>query len=215
MKSKFNNTHDGTYVDDMDGDMHRLFLFPTPIAIFKMPDPDRVKDEIGKIYNLNTNEFDWKSGKDFFTPNVPIIDEMREFALNCATRYCSSFFNQETKADDFFIMRGWLNVYHPFFPTQFHNHRQADLAAVYYVDVEDDTGGLQFIDPRGGLGWMHIDQSKQFNIFDITPQKGDLIMFPGWILHSIGVNRSNKARISLAMDIPMKRESRKYPTENM
>lgn len=211
MKPKFNNTHDGTHVDDIDGDMRRLFLFPTPIAIFKIPDPDRVKDEIGKICNLSNNEFGWKSGKDLFAAKSPIINEMREFALNSATRYSSSFFDHEMTVDDFFIMRGWLNVYQPFFTQQFHNHRQADLAAVYYVDVEDNTGGLRFMDPRGGLGWMHIDQSKQFNIFEIIPEKGDLIVFPGWILHSIGENRSDNSRISIAMDIHMKRESRKFP----
>lgn len=207
MKSKFNNTHDGTHVDDMEGDMHRLFLFPTPIAIFKMPDPNRIKDEIGKIYDLSNNEINWKSGKDLFAIKLPIINEIRDFGLNAATQYCRSFFNHETTTDDFFVRRGWINVYNPFFSQKYHNHRQADLSAVYYIDVEDDTGGLQFIDPRGGLGWMPTDQSKQFNVFNITPENGDLIVFPGWILHSIGMNQSNKPRISLAMDIHMKRES--------
>lgn len=73
-----------------------------------------------------------------------------------------------------------------------HFHENSALSAVYYVSVPQGAGELTLYDPRGPR--PPFEQT-----FTIHPEEGDLIMFPGWLGHSVGQtgDTGNVPRISI------------------
>mgnify|MGYP001167609476 FL=1 len=78
-----------------------------------------------------------------------------------------------------------------------HNHPNAFLSAVYYLS--DNNNQLVLIDPAGVAKWQImpkvIDQSKFKGPYHvIQPNKGDMIIFPSWMYHSVQTNAYYKKR---------------------
>lgn len=85
----------------------------------------------------------------------------------------------------------WGQIHRPLESTNTHNHGITPYAWVYYVKVPPGSGDLTF--------WF-FDKFKH----SITPQEGYLVIFPGWMNHSVSKNRGTETRISIAgnfMDI--------------
>lgn len=73
----------------------------------------------------------------------------------------------------------WAAVHYKRAKHSMHFHEDSALAAVYYVSVPDGSGELTLYDPRGPR--PPFEQT-----FTLNPQEGDLVMFPGWLGHSVG-----------------------------
>jgi len=88
-----------------------------------------------------------------------------------------------------------------------HVHPDAHISGVYYVEVpaivgesrEDRMGGsLTFYDPRPGAEMYQIRCRRiQHNV---TPQPGDLVMFPSYHRHAVFPFRCAGERISVAFN---------------
>jgi len=90
-------------------------------------------------------------------------------------------------------MYAWLSV-HEFGKTEHreHGHLDARVSAVYYVSTpSNETQPLVFFDPRGmsALPRMQIPNEIPVPPFRHThvhsPQAGELIVFPSWLVHSV------------------------------
>jgi hypothetical protein len=69
----------------------------------------------------------------------------------------------------------WATVHTQGSEHKIHNHPNAGLSGVYYVQVPCGSGGIAFYynkDPRGGRR-MH------------DPREGELLVFPSWLYHSV------------------------------
>lgn len=92
---------------------------------------------------------------------------------------------------DFKTEHAWGQIHRPLESTNTHHHGISPYAWVYYVKVPPGSGDLTF--------WF-FDKFK----FSIPPKEGHLIVFPGWMNHSVSKNRGTEIRISIAgnfMDI--------------
>lgn len=192
--------------------MKKLTLFPTHVGVFDIQNYEEINNEILNNFDTSENLNGSRSGKNILDlrSKVKAIDTICNNVLeNCAT-YVNEIFDLNLKNEDFELKKGWLNVHHPNYPVHFHNHRQTSIAFVYYVSVDDLTGGLQFLDPRSGLGWVHPDQMRQFNVYEFHPKNGKMILFPGWLLHSINVNRSKINRVAMAGNVHLREDLYRY-----
>lgn len=192
--------------------MQKLTIFPTHIGVFDVSNHEKLNEEIMNSFDVSHNANGSRSGKNILDQRekVKAVDTICNAVLdNCAT-YVNQIFDLTLTRDDFELKKGWLNVHHPNYPVHFHNHRQTSIAFVYYVSVDELTGGLQFLDPRSGLGWVHPDQMRQFNVYEFLPQNGKMILFPGWLLHSININKSHRDRIAMAGNVHLKEELYRY-----
>jgi uncharacterized protein (TIGR02466 family) len=83
-----------------------------------------------------------------------------------------------------------------------HVHHQ-DVVAVFYVDVPEDSSPIVFYNPLepvlSRLPYYEKDSGKYFQC-NITPKSGKLILFPGFLSHSVEQNNTDKHRISLVAD---------------
>jgi hypothetical protein len=93
--------------------------------------------------------------------------------------------NQLTASRNFVTIEQWGLIHRPLESTNTHRHDDHPLSWVYYVKIPERAGDLVF---------SFFDR---FSV-PITPKEGVLLLFPGWMHHSVSKNKSNETRISVA-----------------
>jgi uncharacterized protein (TIGR02466 family) len=84
----------------------------------------------------------------------------------------------------------WINISSKGAYNIYHAHGEAHFAGVYYIQVPKDSGQIKFL--------------KNKYVFDYFPNQYDLLIFPGWLQHSVSKNKSNEDRISIAWNMYIK-----------
>ena len=101
----------------------------------------------------------------------------------------------------------WWNANGPGHSNRLHWHPGNDFAAVYYLACDEHTGPLRLRDPR--LLRLHTEHDEgwqdrpveQCPYVAVTPEPGDLVVFPGWLEHEVGRNESTARRVSVATNL--------------
>jgi len=105
---------------------------------------------------------------------------------------------------------GWANVNEPGQSNVAHTHGGCFWASVFYVRVDPGEGGeLVLHDPRcpaldsyaPQLWFANGGVQRQGRI---KPQRGQLILFPAWLLHSVAPWFGKGLRISIAVNLRAK-----------
>jgi len=101
------------------------------------------------------------------------------------------------------IINGWVNKSSDGKDMALHDHGGAILACVYYVKAPEGSGDLQLVDPRGGVNWEWIQDDGSYNVKykKIKPKEGTLVIFPGYVMHSVMKNECKGERVSIATNI--------------
>jgi uncharacterized protein (TIGR02466 family) len=99
----------------------------------------------------------------------------------------------------------WANVNPPGGSNNTHVHGNCVLSAVYYVETYGaEQGPIIFCDPRPGAVQYHplIGEPNYMNAqnIELIPQDHDLLLFPAWLPHRVALNKSEKNRISVAVN---------------
>jgi len=79
----------------------------------------------------------------------------------------------------------WGLIHRPLESTNTHRHGDRPLSWVYYVKIPKKAGDLVF---------SFFDKFTS----SLAPEEGTLLMFPGWMQHSVSKNKSDEIRISIA-----------------
>ena len=122
---------------------------------------------------------------DYHRPQLSILKTaLTSFTNNIVTRDIPEIrnLNYRFKCD-----MGWVNVREPGQGIELHAHPDASFAATYYVKTPKGCGDLI----------CYIKDGKEYRI---TPEEGDIIIIPFYILHEIEINKSNDLRISISTD---------------
>jgi len=85
----------------------------------------------------------------------------------------------------------WGQIHRPLESTNTHHHGDSPFAWTYYVQIPPGAGALTF--------WF-LDRFRH----SIAPEEGSLIIFPGWMNHSVSKNRGTGTRISVAGNLEKK-----------
>ncbi len=88
-----------------------------------------------------------------------------------------------------------------------HHHGNSSLSAAYYVRAPKNSGDIVFYDPRPAPVYSH-PISKKPNYLNamqhsISPIEGLLVMFPGYVDHSVNENLSKEERIVISFNISL------------
>ena len=102
----------------------------------------------------------------------------------------------------------WANVNAPGTPHRLHSHRNNFLSGAYYVQTLEGADTINFFDPRPQAGVIRppVIEATAENTEMAVLKVGDgtLLLFPAWLQHSVDVNRSSRARISLSFNLMFK-----------
>lgn len=100
----------------------------------------------------------------------------------------------------------WININPPFSYNNFHTHTNSYVSGVFYVDVPENSGNIEFKHPAI-LQPLFVTEDifEEYNAYNsskwiISPEQNQLIMFPGWLEHGVSQNLSEHDRISIAFN---------------
>ena len=108
--------------------------------------------------------------------------------------------------NDFIITTSWFTRTEKGQESKFHFHKKSFYSGVYYFgDYSEDSAPIVFESPITSFPDFTI-QPQQWNIknsqiWDITPQKNLLVLFPSYLKHAISQNKEESVRDSLAFNI--------------
>ena len=95
----------------------------------------------------------------------------------------------------------WVNLAPNLAYQEEHHHNNNLFSGVLYIDVNEHSGIIEFMNPLQSSSIL-MDSPLIFNSqFKITPLNGMILLFPGWLNHRVGQNKSDKDRISISFNI--------------
>ena len=90
-----------------------------------------------------------------------------------------------------------------------HTHPNNYLSAAYYVKAPQNCGSFRVSNPnqiaRERIPLSDKKTELNMNIAQIQPVEGDLLLFPAYLPHSVGINLSDEDRIVISFNIDILR----------
>jgi len=144
-------------------------------------------------YNTINTSYEIKNDKIFLSLTKKIQSHVVEFAKEFGIS------NKEITCNS-----SWLNVSEPNNFQEYHNHGKSHFSAVYYVKTPKNSGNLIF---KSHSAWnnMFPFQIMEMKLpthetFYIEPTECLLVMFKSNLFHMVESNKSDKNRVSIAMN---------------
>ncbi len=187
-------------------------LFPTLV----LQDHNAI-DGNGEILNslINRQEEFWKeeplSALIDTSPNQGVIDfsdeefqSVCEVALSTGKKYLQySGYDPEMGLR---ISDMWANMYTGENGITTHNHPNSYLSGVFYLT--EDNNPIAFFDPNAQVKFQTLPKitdyeqfAKRPNRWEVMPNKGDLLLFPSYLYHSVGHATATKKSINIAFNL--------------
>ena len=201
-----------------DIQLARLALFSTPLAAARLPDAESLhaalKDIIeaadpGSEHSLGA-EAQLSGWSDLDHPEVAQIARQAEAFANQMTYW-------QGDGMPLWLVRYRTCIIAPGEGLAVHAHPGAAWAASYIVD--DGGGGndpaiggaMEFQDPRGAAPVMYapglrfaVPQGETLGVSQsLQASSGSLIVYPGWLLHGIGLYQGSGTRLSLSFTLEL------------
>jgi len=172
-------------------------MFATPIWHLKLDNHDQLNYQLEQLNSL------YQTGDNYFEIDDDAIREFKSKVIEKVQKVLQwlNWGQYEITLD------GRQN---PIFPGKAdtpHHHPTNKIVAVYYIIVPKESGDLVMHDPRGSIIWQDpkartdVDWCSSRPFHKITPTPGSLIIFPGYLVHSVETNLSNQMRLSIVIDI--------------
>ena len=132
----------------------------------------------------------------------PIPDELKNF-FNQVQGWANNYCAQITGINDLVIGNWWVNINPKYTYNRTHDHQNAVLSAVYYVDAEGPNIGNFIIERDDNMEFFagrYKGSPMMQPSFEITPLTNFLFVLPAWTYHSVDTNEEDHDRISIAMN---------------
>ena len=125
--------------------------------------------------------------------------------------------------ESFLITGCWANISAEGAGHKTHTHPNNFLSGVYYVQVATGANTITFHDPRPQAYIMApapTELSLESAGSNVMPVKeGMLVIFPAWLPHAVGINKSDRERISVSFNVMFssfgEKMSKPYWTSNV
>ncbi len=104
------------------------------------------------------------------------------------------------------VLNCWASVYQNGDNHDVHIHPASLLSCVYCVSTNQNGGTLVLHDPRPNINYSHFEcglWSSNARMIDLQP--GQLIIFPGWLPHSVTPTRGEGNRITISANLDASR----------
>jgi uncharacterized protein (TIGR02466 family) len=182
-------------------------LFSVPVAITTNEKHNEVQDELVDECTKIKKESkqggsNWQSTvfNTCGTYNVHTNEKFNlitKFVFNSICDFADivGFKNRQINCDS-----SWINYYEPGDYQEEHDHITDQLVSVYYLKSNKNSGDIRINGPLIRTMPPLYDKNNPYTWqnFDFTPEPGKLIMFKSDVRHSVGKNKSDETRISLA-----------------
>ena len=101
------------------------------------------------------------------------------------------------------IVSSWFALFKKGNYAHVHNHGDCDIAGVYYFRKSEDDGSFFFTSPVPAQDSSCFRSGRVV----ISPNQGDILLFPGWLNHGVETNDTDEDRCSISFNISFERDS--------
>jgi|TARA_R110000744_G_scaffold195020_1_gene313955 uncharacterized protein (TIGR02466 family) len=173
-----------------------LFNFKQHILDIKKSDPNGV---------TKTNFGGWQSQthKSNFGSLFGLMAPLKS-ALNLCKKELLGDYHKEPVMQDY-----WFNINEFGDYNTMHNHHNALLSGVFYIDVPDENMGQLYFERDDHINYYIPEDVASYNHavgtkIEYKPIAGNLVIFPSWLKHAVEGNRSKKSRMSMSFNCGFK-----------
>ena len=97
--------------------------------------------------------------------------------------------------------RPWVSEYSRGDHQEVHDHNDADLVAVYFPEYKEGFSKFYFVDRGVNLRRPVMDLMRNSNQHIVDVKAGDVVFFPGHMLHGVSVHKHDIIRRSLSCNL--------------
>jgi uncharacterized protein (TIGR02466 family) len=133
------------------------------------------------------------------------LEELEAIVFSTAKAYLERTLNLPPRKLE--IEHAWINLFEPGAQEGQHTHDGSLLSCSYYVEAPENCGCIVFPDPIGARrSYREFTQTAGQELLNrrdiaVEPQPGRLVMFESWMPHYVQCNKSDKVRISIAINL--------------
>lgn len=126
---------------------------------------------------------------------------LKQKIMNCFMEFVNSTLLLENI--EFKIISSWITKVGQGDIGHSHNHGNSFYSGVFYIDVNDNTGKITFINVNKSTFELKPSEYNNLNSvkWSIQPKNNQIIFFPSEVYHQVEENKSNIIRYSLAFNI--------------
>jgi uncharacterized protein (TIGR02466 family) len=146
----------------------------------------------------------------YYKPDTQVLadaglEELERFVLATARTFLEKALHLPPRR--LMIERSWINVFKPGAQEAQHSHDGSLLSCSYYIEAPKDCGCIVMPDPVGARrSYREFTKTAGSDLLTrrdiaVEPQPGRLVMFESWLPHYVQCNKSDHARISIAMNL--------------
>ena len=184
-------------------------LFPTPVLI--CPYPVDYTKELEWIRNSECRKENKgndgggvkvhynRQSEDTFVLDRPELSNVRAFIEAKLHQYVTGIM---ASTDKLVITQSWLNKSKKGESHHEHVHPNSVVSGVWYPQIHEQMPPIQFRSRQQRDVSLQTDKFNTFNsaTFMLPMKKGELILFPSNLTHSVPPNQSEEERISLSFN---------------
>jgi uncharacterized protein (TIGR02466 family) len=199
-------------------------LFPTPLVIYALSDAPTLNAELKRVIHerrtthpsvAKSNRKGWQSGDDFFNWAGAAGEQLRSTATSLVNQITKNYVPGDSSLAPFtgpWQLNGWANINPRGARNDIHSHAGCFWSGCYYVDTGSDgetaDAPLELYDPRGTAPIMYAPTLRMTlkgcvsagGVETYAPRAGEMVLFPSWLLHSVGEQMNDAERISVAFN---------------
>jgi uncharacterized protein (TIGR02466 family) len=181
-------------------------LFSVPLYRSTMAISDSVKRSARDL-----GYFRIDAGNGYQSVNTRVLDEPEFNSIKIEIMSQVDFFSAQlcvSPGISFKLTNSWMMKHMQGDWAQEHSHTNSLLSGIVYIDTDGTSGDINF-NSRSSIFPSAVDvEFSAYNIYNsrgwtITPQTGDVLIFPSTLLHSVSKNIYNKARYCLSFNMFM------------
>ncbi|MEY8879247.1 MAG: putative 2OG-Fe(II) oxygenase [Leptothrix sp. (in: b-proteobacteria)] len=193
-------------------------LFSTPIASFDHGDLRETNRQLAEILIADStqkpsltvsNIGNWHSNHDLHERQEPCFQKLVGLIRDNTWKVTEALAarNGKTYPRHPPTLNMWAMVMKNGDYTKPHSHSNVNWAVVYYPDIGESnlpeaplSGGISFVDPRTSLNLVP-GLDTETGEFHVQPKAGQMLVFPGWLIHYVHPYRGNRPRVSIACNV--------------
>ena len=198
--------------------MNVVELFPTKIALFKLPAElstvcnyfNEVPMEVDKFPSTHSKERDANflnyglHSKDTYIMDGDECKEISKFVLECVDKYNYDVLGYVT--DGWQFSQSWVSFKYPGQQHIEHTHPNSIISGVFYINCHESLDKITFFDEKYKAIKPKI---KDFNLFNseswwFPVTTGDIFLFPSSLAHMVETKQGKNTRISLSFNVFIK-----------
>ena len=189
-------------------------LFSVPIFHYKLENYKETNKELlnyilelqknDKIGNTHSNKGGWHSQNfDIVNQGSPInfLNKIKDYLKHII----SNEFGWKYVPNKQRIVAMWAIINKKNSFNVMHNHQNCYFSSAYYVKKPKNSGDITFFDPKEAKTYRFpkIEKYTEYSAGAVTikPEEGDLLIFPSYLYHEVGVNLSEDDRVVISFNV--------------